>query len=263
MSGRDGILAAGALVLGYVLLSRQRPAPTPAPAEDPLGGLGGVYGEIAKAGLPIVTKQLQDRASPLRQRLRQHGDAHQKVAHIFGLAKKPGQKKKARQVEDNREKAYRADMERFAARVHSYLVRPDVQQWQMNEKGDIWIFYRGQKKPWRVPVPDRAVIDRIAWAAEPVVRALGAFAQAGGRFTTPFVRHDPPAFSDANPYAPPHQTVSGRRALEESPEHKLALAKRLRMSAGKDLAAAKAAGIRFEETGDEGEQQEQEQEETA
>ena len=61
-------------------------------------------------------------------------------------------------------------------------------------------------------MPPRFAAVRLAVAVEPIVRATGTTVQRGGRFGQPFVRHEPPAYDNRNPYAPTLQRVRERES---------------------------------------------------
>lgn len=189
-------------------------------------GLGSAIGALAEKSAESGELQRSGR------KLSQFGERSLQstpIAKALGIRKETSRdrQKKKRQAENIRQGVL-ADMEAFAARAHLALARSDVREWVIDSDGTIFVFYQGIKDPFKIRVPERATNNRLAWSAEPVVRALGYFQQRGYRLTGPFVRYDPPAFSDANPYAPRLETRSFEAQRQGSPENTLKRADRLK-----------------------------------
>lgn len=177
--------------------------------------LGGVVGAVAGLAGQVVDKVDWSKAGS------NSSDAGKKVAAGLGLIGDPERKEKQKIAATNYQNMLMRNMEDFAGRVHQWLVRPDVVEWVLSSSGvkgaptfDIYMLdAKGRRNPtpYRVEVPERAAGQRLAWAAEPIVRALGVFVQRGTRIGVPFTRFEVPAFSDNNPFAPQGYTLSAQR----------------------------------------------------
>lgn len=268
------LVVVGAVALVGVLVFRQQqqapaaapPAPPPSPAgqgggflDDVLGGLGGGIGNFfgavgqgagAAVGQLLESQGLDDPSSDTRQGLHKFANTLQSGLRKLPLGaaigvKDPNETKKKHAAFNHALENELEQMEQFAAQVHQTLSRHDVREWTLSSSGqngaprfDVW--YEGNPKPWPIEVPPRFAAVRLAVAVEPIVRATGTTVQRGGRFGQPFVRHEPPAYDNRNPYAPTLQRVREResKAVQNEFDKAQRVGKRLR---SKDVQRALAA----------------------
>lgn len=224
----------------FLLLRQQQAEEAPPPPPRSGGGAGGASGildglsqgiggffagageGIGRAiGGAVEGGDLGNEDSDLRRNIRRGGEKWQLLGNKLtgGLIKDPTKKRKKKREAEHAFRGDLASAELFAARVHQDLSGPDVTQWVLSSRGrngnPIFDVFTSDpaKAAWSIEVPERAGDMRLAWAAEPVVRALRVFTQRGRRFGEPFVRYTIPAYSDRNPYAPQGTRVSDVGAL--------------------------------------------------
>lgn len=206
-----------------------------------IGGFFGAAGEgIGRAvGTAAESSGLEDKDSDFRRNIRKGGEKWQLLGSKLtgGLIKDPTKKRKEKRKQQHADTTNRMQLEAFAARAHQLMSRSDVREWVISSAPEgsssivqhqknlgmstgnvptIFVYFNGSNVPHKIAATYAPLDQRIAWVAEPVVRALGVFVQRGRRLDTPFRRHNPPAFDDRNPYAPLPSTVTAQNsAIEE------------------------------------------------
>lgn len=181
-----------------------------------LSGIGAGLGTAV--GSALQQADLNDPRGEARRGLDKLADAGKEALSTIGIGSSPKKARAKKRENVGRIEGDLWDMEQFAARTWSALARGDVREWIVSSRGKggfpvIDVYYSGQAAPFSITVPDRAQHERLAWAAEGIVRPLGRWEQRGvGPISGAFVRYDPPSYSDANPYAPPGLRISERGA---------------------------------------------------
>lgn len=181
---------------------------------------------------------VDDRNSAIRRGGRKLDKARREVFHAIGIGSDPKRKEKAKRQIQAFEAQHLRDLEAFAARVHHVASRHDVREWVIDSprtghvldpntglrslQHRISIYFQRQKDPYVILVPRTSLGSEnmaAAWIAEPIARATGGWTQRGGRLANgaPFIYYVDeetgarvPAYSDTNPFAPPHLTASAQ-----------------------------------------------------